>query len=205
MVFFDKNESIIFEIRKHWIMLWTPLIILGIFALFPLLIVPVFFTAGASIKLMALATFFIALFYFIIWIACFIVWTNFYLDVWVVTNHKILSVDQQGLFSRSTSIIHLDKIQDINFRVTGILASIFDYGDLEVKTAAHTHDQGFLMRGIPNPSLIQAKINEALIVHRQEIQKESTIILEEISESKDPVSDLVNQTINTEPSESEPV
>lgn len=200
MIFFDKNESIVFEIRKHWIMLWGPLTAFIVIAFFPLLLSPIFFVESASVEVMAFAVFIMALFYFIVWIACFIVWTNYYLDVWIVTSHKILSVDQQGLFSRSTSILHLDKIQDINFKVTGIVASIFDYGDLEVKTAAHTHDEGFIMHGVPNPSLIQAKINEALIMHRQEIQKESTIILEEVPESKDPVSDL----ISTKLSESEP-
>ena len=84
------------------------------------------------------------------------------------------------------------------------MASIMNFGDLEVKTAAHTHNEGFIMRGIPNPALFQAKINEALIMHRREVQKENNEE-QDILESKDPVEDLVNKKTNTEQSESEPV
>ncbi len=197
MIFFDKNETIIFEIRKHWIMFWGPLTVFIIISLFPLLVLPALFAPDVPIEISALGIFFVSVFYLIWWIACFVVWTNYYLDVWVVTNHKILSVDQRGLFSRSTSVLHLDKIQDINYKVTGIVASLLNYGDLEVKTAAHIHDEGFVMKGIPNPALIQAKINEALIMHRKEVQKENIESVETILESKDPISDL----INTKPSE----
>lgn len=206
MIFFDKNENIIFEIRKHWIMFWGPLTIFIVVAFFPTFLIPIFFVDGVTIEIMALVIFFTALFYLIWWVSCFVVWTNYYLDVWVVTNHKILSVDQRGLFSRSTSVLHLDKIQDINYKVTGVVASLLNYGDLEVKTAAHIHDEGFIMKGIPNPALIQAKINEALIMHHREVQKENIETVENILESKDPVSDLINSaTTSTTPSESEPV
>ncbi len=197
MIFFDKNETIVFEIRKHWIMFWGPLTVFIIISLFPLLVLPTLFAPDVPIEISALGIFFVSIFYLIWWIACFVVWTNYYLDVWVVTNHKILSVDQRGLFSRSTSVLHLDKIQDINYKVTGVVASLLNYGDLEVKTAAHIHDEGFVMKGIPNPALIQAKINEALIMHRKEVQKENIESVETILESKDPISDL----INTKPSE----
>lgn len=192
MIFFDKNENVIFEIRKHWIMFWGQIFVIIIFAMIPLLFSPVLFLPEVSLKLASLIVFVFSIWYLILWISCLTTWTNYYLDVWIITNHKILSIDQKGLFSRSVSVLHLDKIQDISYKVNGLIASMMNYGDIEVKTAGHIHEDGFVMRGIANPAFVQARINEALINHKTETHEEALREFADVVEVDKSIDDLIN-------------
>jgi uncharacterized membrane protein YdbT with pleckstrin-like domain len=90
------------------------------------------------------------------WMALFGVWTNYYLDVWTITNKRLISVDQRGLFHRNTGSFRLERLQDINVSVRGILATFLDYGDLQAETASE--DRDFVARAIPKPQELKALI-----------------------------------------------
>lgn len=65
----------------------------------------------------------------------------YHLDRLVITNHRIIYIDWQGIFSRSEHEAELVDIQDIETKETGVLSFIpmFDYGMFTVETAsAHT-------------------------------------------------------------------
>jgi uncharacterized membrane protein YdbT with pleckstrin-like domain len=94
-----------------------------------------------------------------IWMALFGVWTNYYLDVWTVTNKRLITVDQRGLFHRDTGSFRLERLQDINVNVRGILATLLKFGDLEAETASS--DKNFVARGIPDPQGLKALILKA--------------------------------------------
>jgi uncharacterized membrane protein YdbT with pleckstrin-like domain len=91
--------------------------------------------------------------------AFFGVWTNYYLDVWTVTNKRLITVDQRGLFNRETGSFRLERLQDVNVSVRGILATLIGYGDLQAETASE--DRDFVARGIPDPQELKALILKA--------------------------------------------
>jgi len=82
---------------------------------------------------------------------------NHYLDIWVVTNDRIVDVEQLGLFSRTISELDLFRIQDVTTDVHGFFATIFHYGDVSVKTASANINIVFRQVCSPN------KIREDLI------------------------------------------
>lgn len=59
----------------------------------------------------------------------------FYLDLWIVTNDRILDMEQKTLFSRTISEVDLYQIQDATSEVKGIFPSIFNYGNIILQTA----------------------------------------------------------------------
>ena len=61
----------------------------------------------------------------------------FYLDMWVVTNDRIIDVEQLGLFSRTISELDLFRIQDVTTDVHGIFPTFFKYGTVTIKTASN--------------------------------------------------------------------
>ncbi len=81
---------------------------------------------------------------------------TFYLDMLVVTNDRLMSIRQQGLFSRTISELDLYKIQDITSEVHGAAASLFGYGKLTIETAGASEE--FVIEDIPHPEQLRQSI-----------------------------------------------
>jgi len=173
-------EKTMFALRRHWI---VPVAITFIF--FLLAAIPVIFyylvqttnpglIAGPiSYPLFVLAvsaySLAILLFYFNSLI-------DYYLDVWIVTNERIISIEQKGLFSRTIAELKLYRIQDVKAEVHGIIATILDYGEVTVQTAAEeTH---FEFKRLPSPYKMSRQILELIEQdrekHLEEIKEEHT-------------------------------
>ncbi len=75
---------------------------------------------------------------------------TFYLDLLIITNDRLLDIEQKTLFARSVSETDLFTIQDVSSDVTGIFASLFNYGNLTIQTAAAT--EKFLIPNVPDPN-----------------------------------------------------
>jgi len=163
MITLEKDEYVILEIRKHWFFWLTEIFLSIIFALLPIIIFLVFGFLGLIFDIYSVTVFLFlySLWVLFVWIVLFVFWTNQYLDSWTITNHKIYTIEQHGLFKREISVIHYENIQDITYGVSGLIQSIFNFGNLYVQTAgARTK---FEIKGIKDPSLIQKKINEILL------------------------------------------
>ena len=82
---------------------------------------------------------------------------DFYLDLWIVTSDRIIDIEQHGLFSRIISEMDLYRTQDVTVNIKGFIPTIFNYGTVNVKTAAA--DVDIIFSNIPDPN----KIRQALI------------------------------------------
>ncbi len=168
MITFDKDEHIVFEVRKHWFLIASELSIVAIFAMVPLLVfailsaIPVEFDLGGNIFGGFVA--FYAIWLLVCWVAGFIFWTNYFLDVWVITNKKLVDVEQRGLFKRQISVLELDKIQDVTSDVSGFVATFMDFGKIHVQTAGAQRE--FYISDIENPNEVRQKLHSALIRNR---------------------------------------
>lgn len=61
---------------------------------------------------------------------------DYYLDVYIITNERIVNIEQNGFFKREISELHLHQIQDVSAKVNGFLPTIMHYGDVFIQTAA---------------------------------------------------------------------
>jgi len=163
MIKLEKDEHLILEVRKHWFFLLTEICLAIIFILLPILLFPILEGLGLKVNTpsLSLAFFIYSLWVLTIWVIVFVFWTKQYLDLWIVTNHKIFAIEQHGLFKREVSMIHYEKIQDITYDVDGLIPSLFNFGNLYVQTAGS--ERNFEIRGIKDPSYIQRKLNEILL------------------------------------------
>jgi uncharacterized membrane protein YdbT with pleckstrin-like domain len=164
----DKDEHIVFEIRKHWFVLSFEITVAIIFILLPVIaysiftVLPIEFVVPGNA--LSLLFFLYAFWVLIVWNIMFVLWTNFYLDVWIVTDKKLIDVEQKGLFRRQVSTLHLSKIQDVTSEVHGIVQTALNFGDLHVQTAAQQRE--FVIRNISQPNETRKKINMALDQHQ---------------------------------------
>ncbi len=163
MIKLEKNEHIILEVRKHWFYLLTEIFLAIIFVLIPIFIFP--FLGGLGLKIdiysITLTLFIYFIWILFMWLTIFIFWTNYYLDVWIITTDKIYDIEQHGLFKREVSVLHYEKIQDITYEVNGIVSSLLNLGDLHVQTAGT--ERNFTIKGIKDPAYVQRKLNEILL------------------------------------------
>ena len=84
---------------------------------------------------------------------------DFFLDVWIVTNERIIAIVQHGIFHREVSQTRLYQVQDVRSSVKGPIQMLFSYGDLHVETAGLGHGD-FHFDNIPRPNDIARKIME---------------------------------------------
>ena len=74
---------------------------------------------------------------------------DYYLDVYIVTNERIVNIEQNGFFKRKISELHLHQIQDVNAEVKGTFATLMHFGDIHIQTAGELDN--FTFKAVPNP------------------------------------------------------
>jgi uncharacterized membrane protein YdbT with pleckstrin-like domain len=95
-----------------------------------------------------------------IWMILTSIWTDYYLDIWCLTNKRIIKIDQAGLFRRKTGSFRLERMQDVNVEINGIIATLLDYGSVHVQTASADMEE-FKAFFLPNPQEIKSTILRA--------------------------------------------
>jgi hypothetical protein len=111
-----------------------------------------------------------SIYYLTVWIVAFTAFIDYYLDFWVVTNDRIINVEQR-LFSRTISELDLFKIQDVTGQSKGFLETMFDYGNVYVQTAGAT--ERFNFEEVPGPREVASKIISLAEEDRKYHMKES--------------------------------
>lgn len=86
--------------------------------------------------------------------------TDYWLDVWIVTNERIINSEQHGLFNRVVSEVFLNQVQDITSEQRGLIGTFLTFGNVYIQTAAER--ERFIFKGIDNPDLIKVQIGELI-------------------------------------------
>ncbi len=89
------------------------------------------------------------IFYLFLWVFVYVAIIDYYFDTWIITNERILEVDQKRLFNRTVSELKLIKIQDITSEVPGIIATLVGYGNISLQSAGEM--ERFEFKQVPHP------------------------------------------------------
>ncbi len=160
----DTDEHVILEVRKHWIVFlgqaigllfssFLPFIILTAIDIF----VPQMPTIAVPGNPSALFLFLYSLWLLANWISFFVNWTKYYLDVWYVTEKRIIIIDQKKIFDREVSNIRFDKVQDVTVVVNGFLPTLLGFGNVKVQTASEDSTE-FSMTTVRHPQQVRKVI-----------------------------------------------
>ena len=159
------DERLVIIVRHHWFILLKDILGIGLLFLIPFIVVPMvgFYIAASGVpaaKLGAIFGFLGSLWALICWQLLFVKWTDFYFDIWIVTNFRIIDIDQQGLFKRNiASILNLDHIQDVDYELHGVIGNILNFGHFNVQTAGAKNEFDF--DDAANPAYIERVIRDA--------------------------------------------
>ncbi len=161
----EPGETVVAQTRRHWFVITIQLFSLLVVAILP--IVLYFFLTYIVVDYVDLDSIvndFLPLLFFLyiiwlmsLWIGTFNIWTNYYLDVLTITNRRVILINQKGFFRRNVASFRLERLQDMNVEINGLLATLLDFGTLNAETAGHS-DEEFRVRDLPNPRDLKAKI-----------------------------------------------
>lgn len=171
--FFDgkeETEDIILVLHRHWIALVVKMMFVGIFILLPFILLVVFSSQIVKYDLISLYSFFWITYYLFMWFWLFYTITMYLLDNWVVTTERVIDSLQTGFFNRRVSELQLDKIQDVSYKIKGLIPTFFNYGTVEIQTAGK--DNKFFFEQIPDPQRVKDVIME-LIMEEEESDSKS--------------------------------
>ncbi len=171
----QKYETVQFFFRKHWTNFLKPLVFglaIGLLAAFFFLIfgsiimvfrVTVFYSFFAFLVILAFAvflhTFFIQLF-------------NYYFNVIIVTDCRIIIARKTVFLRNDNDAIDLTKIQDIGVVSRGIFRNYLNYGALVITLS--TSAPPVFIPSVPNPHYYLEQMNRVkreYILRRQEYRK----------------------------------
>ncbi len=149
------NEHVVLLLRRHWTIIAKDVIQLVLALCFlPILLAvlllysdftlfPGTLSFVITIEVLSLYIIFAFLFYFDSFV-------DYHLDIWVVTDGRIVSIEQNGVFRRIVSELNILQMQDVTSEVNGWLQTFLDFGQVYIQTAGEK--QRFVFEEVAHPS-----------------------------------------------------
>jgi uncharacterized membrane protein YdbT with pleckstrin-like domain len=95
-------------------------------------------------------------------------WINDELDLFIITDSRVIGIEQVSALSRRVTECSLDRVQEVNAHTAGILQTIFSYGDVHVRTASETSNM--IVNYAPDPIENARRINNVIQAYRNSQQ-----------------------------------
>ena len=159
-----ENEKVVLFLRRNWLSVFSIVFVFSMMLIIPIVALYVLRDWVAVIMdkpvLGAIATLIASIYVLCVWLFTFLEFTDYYLDTWIVTNERILSTEQKGLFNRVASELHLAAIQDVTSEMRGMIGTFLDFGDVFIQTAG---EKGrFHFDNVDHPEKIKEHIIELI-------------------------------------------
>ena len=162
----DKDEDILLLCREDLIVLIYRGITLYLF--FVLLLLTRLLLVGLNIFLLNLYDFgmwsmaMLMVVYFVISLH------NYYLSLQIITTHRVIDIDQIGLFKREANTVPIKNIQDVSSKQSTFWQTVFNYGDIFVQSSGQpttegkggSSSNGVFFNNVPNPKEIVSLLNK---------------------------------------------
>ncbi len=167
----EVGERVVLFIRRHPFIISIRIIGLVIAYLVPILLSAIFLDFIIQHNFLTIYFFLISILTLLLWIVIFYSLTMYTLDVWIITDRRIIDSNQHGFFNRTVAELHISRIQDIYVHTEGTFQTLINFGDLFVQTAGT--EERFMFLQIPKPVEVKDVIMEMAF---PEEHKEKTVV-----------------------------
>lgn len=148
-----EDEAVVIFVRQHkWALVRSMLVPIGV------LVVAFVVVAVLSQIIPTLTAFLVIVAVLIPLLIAFYVLIDWSDDYYVVTNKRLVHVDELPIIRKRREEAPLSSITEIQFARHSILAHVLDFGDLRVETFGG----GVSMRDIPHPNLVKEAIQREI-------------------------------------------
>ena len=152
IIHLKDEENVQAVVRRHVATLVPPLFLAMIFIVLPFfLLFPLFSIGAIGVIIFAV----LVLIGIVIAARTLMLWDA---DVLVITNERVVDVDQKGLLARKVTEASLSVIQDVSWKREGIAQTVFRMGTLQIQTAGG--GAAIQVGDISYPQVVHELINE---------------------------------------------
>ena len=157
----QPTETVTMVLRRHWMHLYPRLALLVLIAVVPPIAIwaaveAVADATGTARLVLAL----VGLAWACGWLVrAYLLWYRYENDVWVVTDQRLVDSLKRHWFHHRMASVDLVDIEDVAVVREGFLRTMFDFGDVQVQTAAQ--QPNFILSAIPRPSSVLTAIDAA--------------------------------------------
>ena len=103
----------------------------------------------------------ISLFFSLIFVGFLLLFRNYYLwkkNIFYLTTHRLIDVEQRGFFEKIVSEIPYDQIEDVHGKISGFLGMLLRFGTVVIQTA--NGKVKIIVSNVKRPLQLQQQINE---------------------------------------------
>ncbi len=144
-----EGEELIMIYRKHWFGILKPVIVFVILFVLSVLIL-IYCNKITFLLISGLGILLVAIFYFLYH---YLLWWQ---DIYILTDQRVIDIDQRSLFHRVVSEAELKNIQDTNYEVEGMWQTMLNFGRVKILTASS--GQSIVFEDVFDPHRVQQTI-----------------------------------------------
>jgi hypothetical protein len=155
----QDSEEIFLVMRQHWVTFALRLAVWLIFVVILILadwLIPTyapFLLESPYVEIWSLVK---SVYLMLLLLGLFILWIIYYLNLQIITNERVVDIDQHSLLHHKISELYLSRVQDVTAEVRGFLPTFFNYGNVYIQTAGET--ERFTFSNISNPTSVSKLI-----------------------------------------------
>jgi membrane protein YdbS with pleckstrin-like domain len=159
----DSDETILYILRRSAITNLKWMLFAGILLVLPIIINSTFLTTTDLTDILPPKIIFLAnlLWYLITFGYIFQSFVNWFFNVYIISNKKIVDMDFHGLLYKNISETPLRNVEDVTSTVSGTLQVIFNYGTVVIQTSAEKRE--FEFEYVSNPAKIRDLISDLVM------------------------------------------
>lgn len=157
-----EGERVILVLRRHPFVFFLTVVYFALLTLVPIvirLLVPADVTPAPGGIFHGLLILAVSAYYLSLWLFFLFAWVDYYLDLWIVTDERIVNIEQAGLFNRTIAEQRIIRVQDATSEVKGLLPTFLNYGHVFVQTAGER--ARFVFEQVPYPDLVKKVVIKA--------------------------------------------
>lgn len=158
----EKEEKVVLFIRRHFItnIRWIVIAILMALAPIALFAFPILSFLPANFRFIVVLAWYLIVSAYML--QNFLGW---FFNVDIITDERIVDIDFSNLVYKEVSDANIDRVQDVTYKMGGVVRTMFNYGDVFVQTASEVPNFEFL--AVPAPDRV-AKILQDLRIEEQQ-------------------------------------
>ena len=167
------DEKIIFFMRRHWYVIFEVIVAYILLGLAPLGLAFMinreapYFLQNEAIRIFL--NLFAFTYYLYWWMMFYYAWLDYFLDVWIITNYRVINIEQRGMFDRAIAENKLFRIQDVLSEQKGIFPTFLNYGKINIQTAGTK--ERIIFQQVPRPNYVAQELIKLIEWQKRKVEK----------------------------------
>jgi len=159
----QKEEEIILLLRRHWATQIKSVLIVG-----AMIIAPLFLTYVPLLEFLPprFKFIFVLMWYLLVFAIAIENFLTWYFNVNIITDERVLDIDFYNLIYKEITDAEIENIEDVTMTMGGVAATVFNFGNVTVQTAAEVPQVEF--EQVPNPSIVVQVLKNMQLEEKQE-------------------------------------